>query len=155
VADFDHHCIWLGTCIGARNYNRFIKFLTVLMVWIVNVVSSSLSKKGWVIGGVASVMGVLILYLYSYHLKLIFLNQTTHEVIKNKTNYYTYATFIENIKIRLRFNRTYPFPSYIHVLLAQNQSKNQVSEGRIKMKEGYECMSRVSGLDFFRKVPNP
>lgn len=26
VAGYDHHCVWMGTCIGKRNYRHFIKF---------------------------------------------------------------------------------------------------------------------------------
>lgn len=27
---FDHHCVWLGTCIGKRNYKLFIYFISTL-----------------------------------------------------------------------------------------------------------------------------
>ena len=26
VAGYDHHCVWMGTCIGKRNYKQFIRF---------------------------------------------------------------------------------------------------------------------------------
>jgi len=30
VRGFDHHCLWLGTCIGQRNYLYFLVYITCL-----------------------------------------------------------------------------------------------------------------------------
>lgn len=32
VRGFDHHCIWLGTCIGERNYLAFQVYVAVLNI---------------------------------------------------------------------------------------------------------------------------
>lgn len=32
VLKFDHHCVWLGTCIGKRNYHYFVWFITFLLI---------------------------------------------------------------------------------------------------------------------------
>ena len=32
VRGFDHHCIWLGTCVGERNYFAFLGFVSVLNI---------------------------------------------------------------------------------------------------------------------------
>ena len=34
VLRFDHHCYWLGTCIGKRNYHLFYSFVTCLFALI-------------------------------------------------------------------------------------------------------------------------
>lgn len=26
IAGYDHHCVWMGTCIGKRNYRQFVRF---------------------------------------------------------------------------------------------------------------------------------
>lgn len=26
IAGYDHHCVWMGTCIGKKNYKQFLKF---------------------------------------------------------------------------------------------------------------------------------
>lgn len=32
VERFDHHCIWLGTCVGKRNYKFFYSFVSILNI---------------------------------------------------------------------------------------------------------------------------
>ena len=32
IRGFDHHCIWLGTCIGERNYAAFLGFVSILNI---------------------------------------------------------------------------------------------------------------------------
>jgi len=35
VMGFDHHCVWLGTCIGKRNYTLFFHFVTSVFLYSV------------------------------------------------------------------------------------------------------------------------
>jgi len=34
VAGYDHYCVWMGTCIGKRNYRQFVKFNMTWMFYI-------------------------------------------------------------------------------------------------------------------------
>ncbi len=32
VVGFDHHCLWLGTCVGGAHYIDFLLYVTCLLV---------------------------------------------------------------------------------------------------------------------------
>ncbi|CRH02477.1 palmitoyltransferase, putative [Plasmodium relictum] len=147
VEKFDHHCPWVGNCIGARNYKYFVFFVLNLYILICITLSASIYKlvicinklsgdgynteKIFIhIWRVAADSLILIIYtvltlwfvigLLCYHIYTILTNQTTYEQIK--TFYQNDNPFnigiVNNIK-EVLFTKTRP--SYINFVNPQLQ----------------------------------
>ena len=91
------------------------------------------------------------MYLYAYHLRLLFFNQTTHESLKNSSFYQKVS--ISNVAMRLRQYSN--LPSYVKTILkaSRNTFKNKVGEEvapKPTQHEGNSCCGRTTGLDFLK-----
>jgi len=111
VTEFDHHCVWLGTCIGRNNYPVFLFFVCSLtcLILTVNVtciaqlvlqvdLHESDQERGtgvsdalgymrvgtWILLLYSILMQIFTAFLLGFHCKLINSNETTNEHLKGR-----------------------------------------------------------------------
>ena len=95
VRRFDHHCFWVGTCVGEKNHARFVWYLATqnaIIFWAFHVSNSGIRYRPTFTqmfeDNAGPVMMCFVLFLFilfvgsllGFHVFLIFTAQTTWEV---------------------------------------------------------------------------
>ena len=119
VERFDHHCLWLGNCIGKRNYKYFYTFLVSLnlnsllqigfCIYVMVIDIQKIKSKENAGYALSIIVGCIILYNLLFIILFIgkFLGEYTYLLIKD-------ITYIEFKKKKLKIypNGLNPFNKY-------------------------------------------
>ena len=166
VERFDHHCVWLGTCVGKRNYKYFyflIEFLNIgalfqicYCTYVLVFEIKSLKNKENISYVYVILISIIILYdllfiiffigkLFLLHTYLVIKNITFYEHAKGKLNIYPkgvnpynkYPFFnSENILFKLITKSL-----IIDFLKKQEEKKNTKEDKKIKKRKRKDSLN--------------
>ena len=124
MAVHDHHCPWVGACIGQRNHIYFVSYVWItlilaLFILVLDIIMITKNKDTFMVmdnenfkkltipqalcAAYGLIVAFLLIFLSGYHMSIVYSNETTQEDIREKYDTWGGNPYDQSLKQNLRY----------------------------------------------------